>query len=146
LRAVQCSDLLFLLVSDLHVFYVVFFFFYRFGDHRDLHSFPTRRSSDLSSAIEASSCIRVGLSIRSKQKNASGRFIGSSSRHCRSASSRPEGATSTISTSIDDFLGAFLTTSESPRHSASGSVTAGLSRIAATAPNTAVSISSRARR
>src|SRR5437588_11282182 len=23
------------------------FFFYRSGDHRDLHSFPTRRSSDL---------------------------------------------------------------------------------------------------
>src|SRR5438874_889702 len=28
----------------------VFFFFCRSGDHRDLHSFPTRRSSDLSSA------------------------------------------------------------------------------------------------
>src|SRR5437879_8979738 len=26
---------------------VLFFFFYCFGDHRDLHSFPTRRSSDL---------------------------------------------------------------------------------------------------
>src|SRR5947209_16536913 len=25
-----------------------FFFFYCYGDHRDLHSFPTRRSSDLS--------------------------------------------------------------------------------------------------
>src|SRR5437764_15435916 len=25
---------------------VFFFFFYRYGDHRDLHSFPTRRSSD----------------------------------------------------------------------------------------------------
>src|SRR5438876_10729821 len=24
-----------------------FFFFYSYGDHRDLHSFPTRRSSDL---------------------------------------------------------------------------------------------------
>src|SRR5262245_65539925 len=24
-----------------------YFFFQRFGDHRDLHSFPTRRSSDL---------------------------------------------------------------------------------------------------
>src|SRR6266436_5409986 len=23
------------------------FFFYRYGDHRDLHSFPTRRSADL---------------------------------------------------------------------------------------------------
>src|SRR5439155_19096100 len=26
---------------------VYFFFFYCFADHRDLHSFPTRRSSDL---------------------------------------------------------------------------------------------------
>src|SRR5690242_21572044 len=26
-----------------------FFFFYCYGDHRDLHSFPTRRSSDLES-------------------------------------------------------------------------------------------------
>src|SRR5437016_11348443 len=26
------------------------FFFYCYGDHRDLHSFPTRRSSDLTSA------------------------------------------------------------------------------------------------
>src|SRR5947199_4301828 len=25
----------------------IFFFFYCYGDHRDLHSFPTRRSSDL---------------------------------------------------------------------------------------------------
>src|SRR5690348_17870616 len=25
----------------------IFFFFYGYGDHRDLHSFPTRRSSDL---------------------------------------------------------------------------------------------------
>src|SRR5206468_12808359 len=28
---------------------VLFFFFLRNGDHRDLHSFPTRRSSDLNS-------------------------------------------------------------------------------------------------
>src|SRR5690349_23136869 len=27
---------------------LAFFFFYCYGDHRDLHSFPTRRSSDLS--------------------------------------------------------------------------------------------------
>src|SRR5437764_15342579 len=26
------------------------FFFYCYGDHRDLHSFPTRRSSDLASS------------------------------------------------------------------------------------------------
>src|SRR5256885_16608955 len=29
---------------------VVFFFFKLYGDHRDLHSFPTRRSSDLHDA------------------------------------------------------------------------------------------------
>src|SRR5690242_21050392 len=29
----------------------IFFFFSCSGDHRDLHSFPTRRSSDLSSAL-----------------------------------------------------------------------------------------------
>src|SRR5437764_7134126 len=28
----------------------IYFFFYCYGDHRDLHSFPTRRSSDLISA------------------------------------------------------------------------------------------------
>src|SRR5207248_9381826 len=27
--------------------FLSFFFFYCYGDHRDLHSFPTRRSSDL---------------------------------------------------------------------------------------------------
>src|SRR5579883_3645520 len=30
------------------IFFVFFFFFSLYGDHRDLHSFPTRRSSDLS--------------------------------------------------------------------------------------------------
>src|SRR5579875_4175376 len=32
---------------------LVFFFFYWYGDHRDLHSFPTRRSSDLEHAEPA---------------------------------------------------------------------------------------------
>src|SRR5438034_9059881 len=31
---------------SLHL-HLLFFFFYFSGDHRDLHSFPTRRSSDL---------------------------------------------------------------------------------------------------
>src|SRR5438105_12635085 len=30
-----------------------FFFFYCYGDHRDLHSFPTRRSSDLAAGVGA---------------------------------------------------------------------------------------------
>src|SRR5437016_14341776 len=34
------------MVSYLSLF-LFSFFFYRYGDHRDLHSFPTRRSSDL---------------------------------------------------------------------------------------------------
>src|SRR5207245_10180586 len=29
--------------------YTIFFFYHRYRDHRDLHSFPTRRSSDLDS-------------------------------------------------------------------------------------------------
>src|SRR5207237_9919900 len=32
-----------------HSFFSLFFFFYCSGHHRDLHSFPTRRSSDLRS-------------------------------------------------------------------------------------------------
>src|SRR6266508_918280 len=31
-------------------FFHLFFFFKSYGDHRDLHSFPTRRSSDLADA------------------------------------------------------------------------------------------------
>src|SRR5207249_10832312 len=30
-----------------HFSFFVFFYFYCYGDNRDLHSFPTRRSSDL---------------------------------------------------------------------------------------------------
>src|SRR5690348_18148895 len=40
-----------LCADDGHIFILLifffFFFFYCYGDHRDLHSFPTRRSSDL---------------------------------------------------------------------------------------------------
>src|SRR3712207_7362078 len=36
------------------------FFFESYGDHRDLHSFPTRRSSDLSGSRSASQ-VRVGM-------------------------------------------------------------------------------------
>ena len=32
-------------------FFVFFFFFYCSGDHRDLHSFPARRSSDLAASL-----------------------------------------------------------------------------------------------
>src|SRR5205823_12169579 len=33
--------------NHLDVFHILIFFFQCSGDHRDLHSFPTRRSSDL---------------------------------------------------------------------------------------------------
>src|SRR5687767_15833879 len=33
------------------MFHLFFFFFKCYGDHRDLHSFPTRRSSDLAGGI-----------------------------------------------------------------------------------------------
>src|SRR5205809_4239004 len=32
---------------SISLFFIFFFFFEGYGDHRDLHSFPTRRSSDL---------------------------------------------------------------------------------------------------
>src|SRR5438309_4057446 len=32
-------------------------FFYWYGAHRDLHSFPTRRSSDLSGRTSSASCV-----------------------------------------------------------------------------------------
>src|SRR5687767_1765218 len=40
------------------------FYFYRFGHHRHLHSFPTRRSSDLGSSAEAVNVLReAGLKV-----------------------------------------------------------------------------------
>src|SRR5438132_2063130 len=38
---------------------VLMFFFQKYGDHRDLHSFPTRRSSDLASAPAHLGNVRV---------------------------------------------------------------------------------------
>src|SRR5438876_1963200 len=39
------------------------FFFYGYGDHRDLHSFPTRRSSDLSFLAAAAARVKAGEQI-----------------------------------------------------------------------------------
>src|SRR5699024_12265607 len=47
---VSCFDLFFQYLSSIP-FCLFLFFFYFSRAHRDLHSFPTRRSSDLSSAI-----------------------------------------------------------------------------------------------
>src|SRR5207302_11115176 len=41
------SSLKYTLLQDTHSHYTLFFFFYSSGHPRDLHSFPTRRSSDL---------------------------------------------------------------------------------------------------
>src|SRR5205809_6459076 len=40
----------------------VLFFFYGSGDHRDLHSFPTRRSSDLA-AVKSASVATASVSV-----------------------------------------------------------------------------------
>src|SRR6266542_6894906 len=42
------SFVVYSIVPSLHV---LFFFFDGYGDHRDLHSFPTRRSSDRAPAV-----------------------------------------------------------------------------------------------
>src|SRR6266542_4709699 len=59
------------------------FFFYGYSDHRDLHSFPTRRSSDLSQALprrsspcsnarnEGRTAARSGLDRKSTRLNSS---------------------------------------------------------------------------
>src|SRR5438477_7214806 len=49
------------------------FFFYQYGDHRDLHSFPTRRSSDLNA--EASTDITLRSEVLSYSR-ARGLFAG----------------------------------------------------------------------
>src|SRR5204863_7336470 len=41
------AHVLFIYRSLSTIFLFLFFFFYCYRDHRDLHSFPTRRSSDL---------------------------------------------------------------------------------------------------
>src|SRR6185312_5081848 len=45
-------------------FFCFFFFFFWFGDHRDLHSFPTRRSSDLHPAGSAPPAHRAAAACR----------------------------------------------------------------------------------
>src|SRR5437870_7091146 len=56
--------------------YIFFFFFYLSRHHRDLHSFPTRRSSDLASTMKS----RRGFAIQRlmnamRQAHADGWFI-----------------------------------------------------------------------
>src|SRR5947208_4701780 len=60
-----------------------FFFFYRSALHRDLHSFPTRRSSDLDS-IASESTMRYHSRVRMR---ASGTRCASSARSSPNSSS-----------------------------------------------------------
>src|SRR5438874_13537902 len=41
-----------------HIYFFIFLFFLSYADHRDLHSFPTRRSSDLCGQADASTHIK----------------------------------------------------------------------------------------
>src|SRR5205823_14207071 len=45
------------------------FFLYAYGDHRDLHSFPTRRSSDLVLTTRARQGMRVFSSMKGDEIN-----------------------------------------------------------------------------
>src|SRR5206468_10960347 len=45
--ATVCSTLVCMFCFDYVIYFLISFFFYCYGAHRDLHSFPTRRSSDL---------------------------------------------------------------------------------------------------
>ena len=55
------------------VFFVVVFFFYGYGDHRDLHSFPTRSSSDLNDAdLTGVPYLTIGANITTATLGAGG--------------------------------------------------------------------------
>src|SRR5699024_12316621 len=43
-------------LSIIHIYIISYLFLYSYDDHRDLHSFPTRRSSDLIGSTFPPSC------------------------------------------------------------------------------------------
>src|SRR5262245_66068150 len=62
-------------VSTLSISSFLLFFFVYYGDHRDLHSFPTRRSSDLTVSIprrRSSICSRPMAAWSRRRTRASG--------------------------------------------------------------------------
>src|SRR5687768_17843961 len=78
---------------------LLLFFFYCYGDHRDLHSFPTRRSSDLRSSSSfwivsrsTSSCdcemLRANCSFDSLDRFISARATSRSEEHTSELQSR----------------------------------------------------------
>src|SRR5688572_32577280 len=56
---------------------ICYFFFYCYGAHRDLHSFPTRRSSDLSAAIGRMAVMSSTSGWRSEGRAGTVAFLGS---------------------------------------------------------------------
>src|SRR5437588_10275036 len=58
-------------------FVIIFFFFYWCGVHRDLHSFPTRRSSDLGFVLPIA---HFAIRIRRRQGNVPLCWIGGERR------------------------------------------------------------------
>src|SRR5438132_4591583 len=51
--------------------YILFFFFYGYGHHRDLHSFPTRRSSDLTDLSPWAKAVRSAIPAKASKTPAS---------------------------------------------------------------------------
>src|SRR5579884_4378704 len=63
------------------------FFFYLYGDHRDLHSFPTRRSSDLQSDFEPGTALRSRHAL-SRKVRAHSKRLRRSEEHTSELQSR----------------------------------------------------------
>src|SRR6266576_6864847 len=80
-----------------------FFFFYCYGDHRDLHSFPTRLSSDL---FPASMCAMIPMFRVSSSLNA---------RPMLPAAFLSPGRIATASLTMAPILVSFFLTSDSGR-------------------------------
>src|SRR5438874_10433849 len=57
-----------------------YFFFYCYGDHRDLHSFPTRRSSDLGCSVSRCASTGDGRRANVHREDGSGARDGRSPR------------------------------------------------------------------
>src|SRR5207302_10248546 len=69
--------------------FTLFFFFYCYGDHQDLHSFPTRRSSDLTVSITASRrASNAAAFVKWSPSNARSPATPAGSRVCAASSRR----------------------------------------------------------
>src|SRR5206468_11577010 len=68
----------------------LFFFFYCYGDHRDLHSFPTRRSSDLPAAPRRAGRVPRPRGRTSGRRSARRESAGRSEEHTSELQSRSD--------------------------------------------------------